>query len=169
MAFSWNKILKKEEAAPGSENVDVSSQETSDEDADRMRKLTRAQLLELLVMESREKEQLEKELAEARNALEDRRLRVERAGSIAEAALSVNGIFERAQETADQYLENIRTLREETEAECARMRADTEAACAKMRTETESECAKRKADAAGVSSSEGKDSRDHEDGHDDSE
>lgn len=41
-----------------------------------------------------------------------RRIELAEAGSIAEAALRLNGIFEAAQEAADQYLMNVRELSE---------------------------------------------------------
>ena len=50
----------------------------------------------------------QQELAEARQQLEERRIMTEEAGSIAEAALRINRVFEAAQAAADQYLENIR-------------------------------------------------------------
>ncbi len=40
----------------------------------------------------------------------DRRIRLREAGSIAEAALKLNGVFEAAQEAANQYLENIERM-----------------------------------------------------------
>ncbi len=49
------------------------------------------------------KESLETERLEKQIKLED-------AGSIAEASLKLNGIFEAAQEAADQYLYNIRLM-----------------------------------------------------------
>lgn len=47
-----------------------------------------------------------------------RRIELEKAGSIAMAALSLNGIFEVAQKAADQYLYNIRFMHDEMEAKC---------------------------------------------------
>lgn len=44
-----------------------------------------------------------------------REIELEEAGSIAEAALKLNGVFEMAQKAADQYLYNIRLRRENTE------------------------------------------------------
>ena len=46
-----------------------------------------------------------------------RRIELQEAGSIAEAALRLNGIFEQAQKAADQYLENVRRLAEASEDE----------------------------------------------------
>jgi hypothetical protein len=44
----------------------------------------------------------------AEEQLASRRIEVENAGSIAEASLRLNGVFQAAQEAADQYLENVR-------------------------------------------------------------
>lgn len=49
--------------------------------------------------------QLREEMAELRVS---RRIELEKSGSIAEAALKLNGVFEAAQRAADQYLDNIR-------------------------------------------------------------
>lgn len=78
-----------------------------------LRRLSRADLLELLLAESRENEQLRARLEEAEKKLESREITLQKAGSIAEAALRLNGVFEAAQEAAQQYLENVKRLAEE--------------------------------------------------------
>lgn len=83
-------------------------------------RLKRAELLELLIEQAKEAERLKKELADAQKLLESREIKLEQAGSIAEAALQVNGVFEAAQDAAAQYLENIETLSEKQEAICAK-------------------------------------------------
>ena len=80
-----------------------------------LRKLSRAELLELLLEESRENERLRAQLQEMNEKLADRAIRIERAGSIAEAALQLNGVFQAAEEAAAQYLENVRRLEEQTQ------------------------------------------------------
>ena len=75
-----------------------------------LKRLTRAELLEMLLIQSREKQRLEEELGEARKALEKRELMVAEAGSIAEASLRLNQVFEAAQKAADQYLENVKRV-----------------------------------------------------------
>ena len=72
-------------------------------------KLTRKQLLELLLCQTQRVEELESELAALEKKLRERRIAELEAGSIAEAALKLNGVFEAAQAAADQYLENVRT------------------------------------------------------------
>lgn len=84
-----------------------------------LRKLSRKDLLELLVAQGQERDALQVELEKAKAALADRQLCIEQSGSIAEAALQVNGVFYAAQEAAEQYLENIRLRNEQTDAACA--------------------------------------------------
>lgn len=81
-----------------------------------LKKLRRADLLELLLDERRENERLRDELEKARERLDDRAIRLEKAGSIAAAALQLNGVFEAAEAAAVQYLENVRRLVEERKA-----------------------------------------------------
>ena len=78
-----------------------------------LRKLRRAELLELLVEEGRVVERLQKEVTELRAEAEQRRIAIEKAGSIAEASLSLTKIFDEAQEAARMYLENIERRSEE--------------------------------------------------------
>lgn len=73
-----------------------------------LRKLNKLQLLELLAQQERELQVLRKELEEKNAELEDRRIRIENAGSIAEASLKLNEVFEAAQRAADQYLESLK-------------------------------------------------------------
>ena len=78
-----------------------------------LRRLSRTDLLEMLLEQSKEVQRLQQELEETKQKLEDRRLMEKEAGSIAEAALRINKVFEAAQQAADQYLENLRRLSEE--------------------------------------------------------
>lgn len=78
-----------------------------------LKKLSRADLLELLLEESRENERLREQLREANEKLADRAIILENTGSIAEAALRLNGVFEAAERAAVQYLENVRRRAEE--------------------------------------------------------
>lgn len=73
-----------------------------------LKRLKRVDLLELLIAQSRENERLRKELEETRRELETKELKLEQAGSIAEAALQLNGVFEAAQAAADQYLLSVK-------------------------------------------------------------
>lgn len=78
-----------------------------------LRKLSRADLLELLLQQAKENERLREQLKQAQEQLASRKIEIEKAGSIAEAALQLNGVFEAAEKAAAQYLENVRRLAEE--------------------------------------------------------
>ena len=97
-----------------------------------LRKLNRAELLELLLELSRENEALQAQLKQTEAALSDRRLQMEEAGSIAEAALRLSGIFEAAQKAADQYLSSVSERTARQEEICIRMEAETKRKCDEM-------------------------------------
>jgi hypothetical protein len=82
-----------------------------------LKKLSKLQLLELLAQQERELQALKKELEEKTAALEDRQIRIEKAGSIAEASLKLNEVFEAAQRAADQYLESLKAVSPDKETE----------------------------------------------------
>ena len=73
-----------------------------------LRRLSRAELLDILYEQQRRYEDSLAENQALRQQLEDRTLRIASAGSIAEAAIQVNGVFEAAQAAADQYLTSVK-------------------------------------------------------------
>ncbi len=84
-----------------------------------LKRLTRMELLEMLIDQSREVERLRSELEETKKALEDKRIAIESSGSLAEAALALSGVFEKAQEAADLYIANIKLKGNDTDEEKA--------------------------------------------------
>ena len=90
-----------------------------------LRRLSRADLIDIIYTLQQQKEQAEQQLAQAQAQLQDRQLRLANAGSIAEAALSLNGVFDAAQ-AADQYLQAVRTSAAETQAQKEQILVDTE-------------------------------------------
>lgn len=89
-----------------------------------LRRLSRADLIDIYTLQQ-QKEQAEQQLAQAQAQLQDRQLRLANAGSIAEAALSLNGVFDAAQ-AADQYLQAVRTSAAETQAQKEQILVDAE-------------------------------------------
>lgn len=83
-----------------------------------VKKLKRVELLEMLIEQTEENDKLKKQIADLEERLAQRQLKIEQAGSIAEAAISLSSIFAEAQSTADQYLESVRLQKEETEQRC---------------------------------------------------
>lgn len=118
---------------------------TADKD---LKKLNRIELLEIMVEQETEIERLRAELAEANQKLaeanlklEDRRTQMEDVGSIAEAALKVSGVFELAQQAADQYLKE---LKEKYDCDFAEKEAECEAEIRRMLAETAQYCEQKK-------------------------
>jgi hypothetical protein len=105
---------------------DINKQDTPDKT---LKKMTRVELLELLLEQSEQMDKMEKELKLAKTLLEKyqkqlrvakvllkkREIAISTSGSIAEAALKLNGVFEAAQKAADEYLENVRRNAENLE------------------------------------------------------
>ena len=123
-----------------------------------LQKLTRAELLELLLKQTKRVEELEEKIqkneeefqeqkAIFEKKIENRQITVEKAGSIAEASLNLNEVFEVAQKAADQYLENIKDMWYQQELmysqkkdECDAMLDNTYEYCAKMKERIQKRC-----------------------------
>jgi len=86
-----------------------------------MRKLSRADLLEMLIEQSTELEALRAKLEETESALKTKEIRIAESGTMAEATLRLNGVFEAAQRAGEQYLENIRMRCWQQEELCIRV------------------------------------------------
>lgn len=87
-----------------------------------VRKLNRYQLLELLIVQTERADKLQAKLDEAEKQLRDQELKIFSLGSIAEASLQLNGVFQAAQAAADMYLDAAKKKAAEIE-ENARKKA----------------------------------------------
>lgn len=83
------------------------------------RRLSRSDLLSIIYEYQKQQEELSGEIEELKNEIEElkerlgeKQLRINNAGSIAEAVAGLTGIFETAQKTADEYVEQIRIAAE---------------------------------------------------------
>lgn len=96
-------------------------------------------------------DELQKKTCGMQEQLEHKEIAIERAGTLAQASIELNGLLAAAQNTADQYLENIRLRKLEQEKLCgqieeqARLDAgerirQAEERCAQMIAETERMC-----------------------------
>lgn len=102
-----------------------------------LRKLSRGDLMQIMLDQSREIERLQKRLSEAERALQDRTIKINQAGSIAEASLQLNGVFEAAQAACKQYTENISMLSQRQEQVCAKRDRESREAAARLIAEAE--------------------------------
>lgn len=104
-----------------------------------LQKLKRPELLELLLQFSVKNHKLEEENAKLRAEAADRQIALDEAGSIAEASLKLNGVFTAAQAAAEQYLENIKSMNDTTQAKADAMLGETRAQCDRMRREAQND------------------------------
>ena len=102
-----------------------------------LRKLSRADLLELLLAQRRENEQLRCALDQAQAQLTDRTIKIDKAGSLAEASLQLGGIFAAAQDSCQYYIDNIKLLSERQNQICQQMERETKEKCDRMVAEAE--------------------------------
>lgn len=94
-----------------------------------LKKLNRTVLLEMLLEQTKEVERLRQQLAETEQKLAERKIELDKAGNIAQAALQLNDVFAAAQAAADQYVESVRMMEETTSRKCRNMEAQTRARC----------------------------------------
>ena len=137
--------------------------------ADReLRHMRRTELVEIIFALKQSEDQLKAENADLTAKLEQRQIHLDSAGSIAQAALELNHVFEAAQAAADDYLASVRSVDRDalqaqakaeadqilaqTKRECDALteaaehkRAQTEADCAALRAKTEQKIAARRA------------------------
>ena len=76
----------------------------------KLHKLGKTDLLTIIYEQQKEIESLKGSVKELENQLADRTIKMKEAGSIADASLKLNKIFEAAQEAADQYLNSIKAV-----------------------------------------------------------
>lgn len=105
-----------------------------------LRKLGRTDLLEMLLEQKKENDRLAAKVAELETQLENRQIKMEKAGTLAEASLLLNGVFEAAEEACRQYVENIQTLSQRQEEICAQMEKETRTKCYRMEREAKEKC-----------------------------
>ncbi len=105
-----------------------------------LKKLSRKDLLELLIAQSRQRDALLSELDTVKAALQNREIHLEQAGSIAEASLQLNGVFEAAQAAAQQYLDNIRQKSRQMEEYCIKKEEEINRRCHTMEEEVRFRC-----------------------------
>ena len=135
-----------EEIVTSLENVQPASLEAQ---AKELRKLRRKDLLEILLEQSKENEDQrvllavqKQKILHLEERLMDKRIAIAEAGTMAEAALKLNGVFEAAQAAAQQYLDNLQS----TDDRCNAMENETKERCEAMKEETARKCAQVEAD-----------------------
>ena len=176
---SWPLEEISEEEKQRRRNLDILFSGDEDEHTlteNELRKFKRVELLELLLAQAKrndkQKEQMkelaqdyekeiqrqEKELQLMKEKLDNKKIIIDKAGTLAEASLQLNGVFEAAQHAAQQYLDNLQDLYEREEANtvvkeqqsadrCAAMEQATKERCELMKEEALQLCTKMEEDA----------------------
>ena len=102
-----------------------------------LKRLGRAELIDIIYELQKHSDEKDAQMHKMQTALNERTLRISKAGSIAEAAISVNGVFEAAQAAADQYLLSLKAAAADTE----RMLAEAEEKRQKILSDAEVQAA----------------------------
>lgn len=88
------------------------NEEKSAEIGKDLTKLSKKDLLEIMLRQGEEIDALRAEVEDLRNQLEAREINIARVGSLAEASLAVTEIFKEADKAAMTYLTNLKRLAE---------------------------------------------------------
>jgi enamine deaminase RidA (YjgF/YER057c/UK114 family) len=72
-----------------------------------LRRLRRDDLLQILINQQKQIDALNEQLQQSKEALANRDIAIQEAGSLAEAALKMNGVFESAQNAAEEYVRQM--------------------------------------------------------------
>lgn len=112
-----------------------------------LKKLHRRDLLELLIQQTEDNEKLQSRVDLMNAQLQSRNINLSKAGSIAEAVVQVNEVYQRADKIAEEYLQNVRLLSERQEEACARMERECQEKCDVMVEDAEKQCAAKRKEA----------------------
>ena len=115
------------------------------------RKMNRRELEDRIAAQDKEIEELKNALEDANVRLQSRAIDIDNVGDLAGACVKINGVFEAAQNAAEQFLENIRMRKEKTDRICQERDSEsrekaiellesTEARCRAMEEETKQKC-----------------------------
>lgn len=112
-----------------------------------LKKLHRRDLLELLIQQTEDNEKMQSRVDLMNAQLQSRNINLSKAGSIAEAVVQVNEVYQRADKIAEEYLQNVRLLSERQEEACARMERECQEKCDVMVEDAEKQCAAKRKEA----------------------
>lgn len=113
-----------------------------------LQKLKRPELLEIMLGLQNELDKEREENEVLRSKISEKNIALEKSGSIAEAALEINGVFDAAQKAADVYLDNVKKMHidEEKHYNEAIAKANAEAESILINAKKEAETLKTKTD-----------------------
>ena len=105
------------------------------------------QLMEILLEQSKENDSLKVQLEEKediiaryKKKLSERKIELQKAGTIAEASFQLNGVLEAAEKASQQYLDNLQDLYDRENALCTTKEEEFENKCAAIMHATQERC-----------------------------
>ena len=112
-----------------------------------IRRLRREDLLQILIDQQKRIDEMTAELESCHSELENRRITVANAGSMAEAALALNQVFDKASQAAQQYEDEMRLRCDEAKQQAER---EAEQIVSQAREEAERIIAEAREEADGI-------------------
>lgn len=83
-----------------------------------LKALNRKELIDIIYQLKKNEQKLQKENEELKSRLEDKRIKIENAGSVAEASIALADVFKAAQSAADKYLAEIEERQKSINGDC---------------------------------------------------
>lgn len=117
-----------------------------------LKKMSRADFLELLIAQGKEIEQLKAQLADREEKLKNSEMTLNNMTPITQSAFEINEVFDDVEFKSSHQLENLAHIKEEQEKaaiemerivreKCIKMIEETQAKCKKMERATKDKCA----------------------------
>lgn len=101
------------------------------------KRLRRSDLIDIIYEYQKNEEKMAAEIKELKEKLEAQEMKISKAGSIAEAVVSLNDLFETAQRTADQYIQKLQEANRDTEKQRDEIIAEAHREAARIRRKAE--------------------------------
>lgn len=105
-----------------------------------LKKLNRRELVDIIYQLKKNEEELKEQIEALEEALREKRLHIAKAGSIAEAAVDIAGVFSSAQSAADLYLSEIEELKKDTEKHCDQLLGEANKKSEQILAESRARC-----------------------------
>lgn len=99
--------------------------------------MSRADLIEIIYQYRRKNDELVEDNKKLAKKLSDRIIILENSGSIAEAAMSLNGVFEAAQQAADDYISSLKTANRSVEERISEILSEAKTKAEEVRAASE--------------------------------
>ena len=97
-----------------------------------VKRLSRRELVDIIYQLKKNEQAMQEEVDALKQQLEDKRLRIAEAGTIANAAVDIAQVFAAAQNAADLYLREIEAMKQDAQRQCEQLLEDARMQAAQM-------------------------------------